>query len=765
MTAYRSSLRAFPRALISAVERARIAYVDTREVPQQRLPEVLQFPVNDICNSRCEMCFIWERKKGRELQPEEVRTILRDPLFRQVRAVGLNGGEPTLRSDLADVAAATIESLPSLGYLNVITNALQPRLVLPRLREVAAVTAARNVHFDVMVSLDGVGDVHDAVRGRPGNFATAEEVITGILEEGFAQSLRIGCTLTPTNAAHGEELLEWAQARGIYARFRVAVEHNRLYNRDRPEPFVIHDDEMFPVLMLLDRLSREYEDGTRRGRFYRSLLDQLAYGHERRAGCAWRNHGVSLLADGQLAYCAVESPDLGDTTRFPPLRLYEENDDVRREILRSRCERCTHDYEGPADFEEEMREIISTVPVARRVQRDATRLADRVRTPAKFIRELVGWRLHGSGGRGSGGRTARRLLLTGWYGTETIGDQAILGGIVPIALDWFDEVQVASLEPFITERTLRLLGLGDRVSVVPYARTFEGVEAGDYGAVAMAGGPVMGTIPQIRLLSRLHRRAAAHGLRTGLLGVGIGPTGKGLSRRLVGAIVRGSDVVLTRDRASARTAVALGATGATWAADPAFVWLSERVDGPAATGGIGLALRRWPIYEYGDGTVDATARARFETTLRREIDTLDAPVRPIPMGFVHVGGDDRRALRELLGPMDELTALRAFPTPEGVLARLASSETVVAMRFHAALFAAAAGRPTVVIDYTMGGKLAAFAADGDLEALDPRVLREGDLTTAIERARTVDPVTVESWTERTRDGLRDSIASLAGTRV
>ena len=65
-------------------------------------PYVIQFPVNDICNSRCVMCNIWHRKRdSRVYSIEEIRQILTDPLFTEIRYVGMSGGEPTLRRDHA----------------------------------------------------------------------------------------------------------------------------------------------------------------------------------------------------------------------------------------------------------------------------------------------------------------------------------------------------------------------------------------------------------------------------------------------------------------------------------------------------------------------------------------------------------------------------------------------------------------------------------------------------------------------------------------
>lgn len=66
-------------------------------------PHVINLLANDICNSRCAMCLIWKQKRTQELTPVELEQILRDPLFSNVRFVGITGGEPTLRRDLPEL--------------------------------------------------------------------------------------------------------------------------------------------------------------------------------------------------------------------------------------------------------------------------------------------------------------------------------------------------------------------------------------------------------------------------------------------------------------------------------------------------------------------------------------------------------------------------------------------------------------------------------------------------------------------------------------
>lgn len=723
------------------------AYRDTRQHPKQRLPEVIQFPVNDICNSRCEMCYIWEKKRGVELSPADVRQIFSDPLFRRVRGVGFNGGEPTLRRDLPELVDAVAASLPDLREINVITNAIQARQVLESVRGIRRVAINHQLSFSVMVSLDGVGKIHDQVRGRDGNFESAVTVLNAIRDDSLADAVLIGCTLTTTNARYGQELLEWCIERGYYARFRVAVPHGRLYNRDRTDDFLIGSDDLFHVLMLLDRLHRQYETNKGRRQFYRSLMDQLAYGEPRKAGCAWRNHGATIFHDGTLGFCAVESPSLGSSVERPASELYWNNAPVLAEIVENKCDGCQHDYDGPGDFLDEVKKRVPRRYGIGRFLRTAERVRTRVKDTSQLVQSTA--RIWSSFRRQVNIAPAGDLLLlTGWYGTETVGDQAILAGLLELISQSYDgPVAVASLEPFVTHRTLELLDRSSQVETLTYGGARDLVEQGAVRAVAMAGGPLMGTIQEILDLGELHAAASRRAVPTGLLGSGVGPIGKGLRRRILVDLLLGSTVVMLRDGRSADMAHKLTGRRFEVCGDPALVWLYNSTDGAdrqkaEITNGesppVGLAIRDWPLHEYGQGLVTSASRDSLEHELdlfvSSNLDRYD--FQPINMGVVPIGGDDRRVQRRLLGPgVSSETRLTSYPTPDSILATVSRCQAVVAMRFHASLFSLAAGTPVVAIDYTLGGKLAALADQfpDSMILLDPRSLTATKLSNAVDK--------------------------------
>jgi MoaA/NifB/PqqE/SkfB family radical SAM enzyme len=366
-------------------------WLEAVPAPRQRLPEVIQFPVNDICNSRCQMCNIWMQKRDNEVSAPDVRRILGNRLFRQVNSVGINGGEPTLRKDLPDIVSAIVETLPGLKGVSLITNGIQVTRINDAVDAIADITRRHGVHLDVMISLDGVGDVHDRVRGRPGNFASAVQVMEHAGRNPNVASVRIGCTIIRENVYGTYDLLDWCRDHGVYARFRVGIPHPRLYSDTARDPFMLDEDERYFLIVFLEHLITSYERDARRRAFYASLRDQLAYGSPRKAGCSWKHKGVTLTSRGELLYCAVASRTLGNTLTDDAETLFWSNAEHLDDIVRTKCNTCLHDYDGVADRQVVMRSITERIlrrsPLwlyqsARSVRRSMLALEDRRRIRA-----------------------------------------------------------------------------------------------------------------------------------------------------------------------------------------------------------------------------------------------------------------------------------------------------------------------------------------------------------------------------------------------
>jgi MoaA/NifB/PqqE/SkfB family radical SAM enzyme len=110
----------------------------------------------DNCNLRCVMCGQWREVKKDELTTEEWKDAIRQIRDEGIDTLGLNGGEPLLRKDLAEIAgfASSLGMKPML-----ITNG--SLLDGARLDELIGAGVRH-----VSLSIDGVGADYEKVRGR-----------------------------------------------------------------------------------------------------------------------------------------------------------------------------------------------------------------------------------------------------------------------------------------------------------------------------------------------------------------------------------------------------------------------------------------------------------------------------------------------------------------------------------------------------------------------------------------------------------------------
>jgi MoaA/NifB/PqqE/SkfB family radical SAM enzyme len=147
---------------------------------KRQYPENLQFPITKKCNSQCVTCNIWKEDAKGEISPEELRRHLNDPIFKKIRSVGINGGEPLLHKELITVVNVITERLKKLKAINLITNGLSSRKTLEIFELLVRKCRENGIRFNVAVSLDGVGIIHDQARGIPNAFiktmATIKEI-------------------------------------------------------------------------------------------------------------------------------------------------------------------------------------------------------------------------------------------------------------------------------------------------------------------------------------------------------------------------------------------------------------------------------------------------------------------------------------------------------------------------------------------------------------------------------------------------------------
>jgi polysaccharide pyruvyl transferase WcaK-like protein/sulfatase maturation enzyme AslB (radical SAM superfamily) len=661
---------------------------------------MVNFQVNDVCNARCVMCHVWQHKRDHEMSVSELTTRLSDPFFSDVEHVGITGGEPTLVKNLDEYYLALPEICSRLTGASFITHGLDTDRAIAVYTRVARVYRSRQLEFHGMVSLDGLGEVHDRVRGRAGAFDRAARTLFGLKMADIPASAC--CTIVKSNVWHVWPLLEWGYGK-TYIRFRVAEFINRLSNHGATDEIRAFDvSERLELISFFEHLIQSYEPDESVRRTYASIVSQLA-GGPRLTGCPYQEgRAINLDCRGQFAVCAPRGTPhpLGTDAE----RSVAAARDERATIVATHCARCIHDYHD------------DWTPAVATLRAQAARVASRLEAGPSVESALV--KREPGPSRARGPRPHPRVLVLGWYGTETLGDLAILASIVseyrqaaPGAL-----FVLPSHFPSYTRVNVERLGLD--CLVTDYGSPELVGDLWQCDTVIVGGGPLM-DVPQIQWLASVFERARPLGCRTIIESCGVGPVNLPRTGDAILRIANAADEIRLRDRGSARTLARLGFGGpVSVVPDPAARWAqSTGVRHRGTSTGPICVFARELTSEYPQPTTAAEATAKLVTFLRSLGDRW--PDRAIELHAMHhfpIGHDDREYARRLARAIDRpgCTVDSRPRTPLETLEIMSGASFVVAMRFHSVVFAHAIGAPFIAIDYTNGGKVADFMVEHGL---------------------------------------------------
>ena len=666
-----------------------------RELMRQPPPETLNFQVNDICNARCVMCNIWQNKRGQEMSPEEFTALLRQPFFQRLKHVGITGGEPTLRGDLHRFYEALPALLPEFAGASYITNGFKSTEAIATYAQVNRDYAAAGKTFAGMVSLDGIAAVHDAVRGRAGSFAKSAATLFGLRDAGV--SVFAACTIVKSNVWGLDDLLQWGKANGVYVRFRVGEFIRRLYNLgDTDEIRAFDAAETRHLVSFYHKLLLEYEPGEAVKQTYASILSILT-GGERLIGCPYQTtQALNLDTLGRFAVCAPQGRPtaLGTNPARRTARIFE------RLVIRARhCPDCIHDYHGDWTTKESSRRAAA--------QAAETALAA---TPPPVLRPLKPAPLE-------------HLLILGWYGSETAGDIAILGGLLlQHSAKGVKSFTVLSLFPYYSRITLRPLAaeLGIQLAIEAYDSPHIIDHLENFDAVIMGGGPLM-DLEQTSLIRNLFRQARALGLPCTLDGCGVGPLNHKRFHPVVAEILTLCGTRRLRDTASVDFARRLaGDLPCEVVPDPSIDYIkSKGITWQPGPHGVIRVFFRKLTNEYPQDIGQDAANAVVPTALRKILEWYpDHQIELCAMHWFPVGWDDRAFAAELVREVGNprLTFDLSPRTPIELLQKMATADLNLCMRFHSVVFAHTLGAPFVPFDYTAGGKIHAFLSAHGLAA-------------------------------------------------
>ena len=309
-------------------------------------PEVAVLPVTYFCNASCDMCALGDLNQRQRLSDDRLVEIFADPAISStLRAINFTGGEPTVRRDLPHLVGRLLDACPALESYSLNSNGML-KTSADTIRRVIGEGQARGKKAYVFISLDGIGPLHDEIRGVPGAYEATVGTIDALRALRIPSTdlkLGISATATRKNIEHLDAVLDFALDRDLVVSFTwplvTGVYMNNLERADRfwSEPALV---ERFATF--LDRLEDYPDHVSPPFSFYKSLQETLR-GGRRTAPCIFRRGGFFLEPDATLRPCwRSEELVFGslDNESFGEIWTGERRRELLRTIEESFCSTC-----------------------------------------------------------------------------------------------------------------------------------------------------------------------------------------------------------------------------------------------------------------------------------------------------------------------------------------------------------------------------------------------------------------------------------------
>lgn len=186
-------------------------------------PMTLTYSVTAACQSRCKTCQIGEMfcqdptRSEKDLKIDEIENIFRT--MKPVYFFNMSGGEPFLRKDLPEIVELACKYLKP-KVIHTPTNAILTGRIVENTEKIINIVRSYNpkVPFTVKPSIDGIGELHDEIRGVKGNFACLLKTIDGLkrLEDQYDNfHLELGTVISNFNIDHLDEIEDFVHSLGV----------------------------------------------------------------------------------------------------------------------------------------------------------------------------------------------------------------------------------------------------------------------------------------------------------------------------------------------------------------------------------------------------------------------------------------------------------------------------------------------------------------------------------------------------------------------
>lgn len=254
--------------------------------------------VTNRCNFKCAMCNIFRNPKLDTIGTELYKGLIDDLSVMGCHYVSLSGGEPMMVKDVVERLAYAKKKIP---YVHMVTNGYF-------LDDKTALELNRARIDEISISLDGMADIHDSLRGFKGAFDGAVAALENLKRFAPKISVVVNSIIAPTNVDDLYKAASLVEKLGFMHKFQPVNDHPIFDGQvTKSSHFPFAESEMAGLRRFINHIKRK--GNVANSRYF---LEQIpGYFLKKTEGgifedrCLFGYHHCEIKEDGTLFPCFV----------------------------------------------------------------------------------------------------------------------------------------------------------------------------------------------------------------------------------------------------------------------------------------------------------------------------------------------------------------------------------------------------------------------------------------------------------------------------
>jgi len=262
--------------------------------------------ITDVCNLRCQHCDIWRLPKEM-INIDFVDRLLDDPIvqksydcYKEAFDISLGGGEPFAHPQLQDIVDRINQKYPrTLKCFS--TNGVLTKQIYRFLK--------RNLSLNIKlnISLDGLEDTHDKIRGVKGSFKKVIQTIRVIKRSFPQQAIELKMTIMRDNYTEINDVYNLSKQLGCAFSCKPVDLMENYTNRNDGLTTSFEKEEICSirnqVFSVADRMRQNKE--YKKARFTKDIPFHLT-GKRKHTSCSVLWEHITVMVNGDIYFCIKE---------------------------------------------------------------------------------------------------------------------------------------------------------------------------------------------------------------------------------------------------------------------------------------------------------------------------------------------------------------------------------------------------------------------------------------------------------------------------